>query len=162
SAPTTASVTESPEPSSGPGGGPERMSSTSVLLQLVGSVALLLWGVRMVRTGMSRAFGTLLRRSLANGTKDRFTAFGMGLGVTALRGGSGPPGLIASCWGGRTLSGGSLAPAMRLGAEGAWTRVGRFFSTRQEWIAPAAIATGVFTFLAAKSDRVRSAARIGI
>src|SRR5918997_897226 len=34
------------------------MQATQVLLQLVGSVALLVWGVRMVRTGVVRALGS--------------------------------------------------------------------------------------------------------
>ena len=138
------------------------MDSTSVLLQLVGSVALLLWGVRMVRTGMSRAFGALLRRALANGTKTRVSAFGMGLGVTALLQSSTATGLIVSSFAGRSLIAGSMALAMMLGADVGSTLVAQFFSIKHDWIAPAAIAAGVFTFLAAKADRVRAAARIGI
>ena len=88
------------------------MDSTTVLLHLVGSVALLLWGVRMVRTGMMRAFGSLLRRALANGTKNRFRAFGMGLGVTALLQSSTATGLIVSSFAGRSLIVGSMALAM--------------------------------------------------
>src|SRR5690349_18482367 len=131
------------------------MDSTSVLLQLVGSVALLLWGVRMVRTGMSRAFGALLRRALANGTKTRVSAFGMGLGVTALLQSSTATGLIVSSFAGRSLIAGSMALAMMLGADVGSTLVAQFFSIKHDWIAPAAIAAGVFTFLAAKADRVR-------
>lgn len=138
------------------------MDSTSVLLHLVGSVALLLWGVRMVRTGMSRAFGALLRRALATGTKNRVKAFGMGLGVTALLQSSTATGLIVSSFAGRGLIVGSMALAMMLGADVGSTLVAQFFSISHDWIAPAAIAAGVFTFLASKSDRVRSAARIGI
>jgi phosphate:Na+ symporter len=138
------------------------MDSTSVLLHLVGSVALLLWGVRMVRTGMSRAFGALLRRALANGTKNRFNAFGMGLGVTALLQSSTATGLIVSSFAGRNLIAGSMALAMMLGADVGSTLVAQFFSISHDWIAPAAVALGVFVFLASKSDRVRSAARIAI
>ena len=138
------------------------MDSTTVLLHLVGSVALLLWGVRMVRTGMSRAFGALLRRALASGTKNRVKAFGMGLGVTTLLQSSTATGLIVSSFAGRSLIAGSMALAMMLGADVGSTLVAQFFSISHDWIAPAAIAAGVFTFLASKADRVRSAARIGI
>jgi len=34
----------------------------SVLIELVGAIALLLWGLRMVRTGMMRAYGSHLKR----------------------------------------------------------------------------------------------------
>jgi phosphate:Na+ symporter len=138
------------------------MDSTNVILQLVGSVALLLWAVRMVRTGMSRAFGALLRRALASGTKNRFRAFGMGLGVTALLQSSTATGLIVSSFAGRGLIVGSMALAMMLGADVGSTLVAQFFSLEHDWIAPVAIALGVFTFLGSKADRVRSAARIAI
>ena len=60
------------------------MSATFVLLQLAGFVALLLWGMRMVHTGMVRAFGGNLRQFLATGLKSRWKAFLAGMGITAL------------------------------------------------------------------------------
>src|SRR5262249_20749898 len=154
---------QKPRPLRGdPGGGPVRMDSTTLLLHLVGAVALLLWGVRMVRTGMSRSFGALLRRALANGTKNSVTAFGMGLGVTALLQSSTATGLIVSSFAGRGLIAGSMALAMMLGADVGSTLVAQFFSLEHRWIAPTAIALGVFVFLGSKADRVRSAARIAI
>ncbi len=41
------------------------MSGTELFATFLGSVALLLWGVRMVRTGMTRAFGAALRRAIS-------------------------------------------------------------------------------------------------
>ena len=38
------------------------MGGSELLLTLLGAVALLLWGVRMVRTGLTRTFGATLRR----------------------------------------------------------------------------------------------------
>ena len=35
-------------------------------------VALLLWGIRMVRTGITRSFGATLRQALAAGTRTGF------------------------------------------------------------------------------------------
>ena len=40
---------------------------TIVLLDLLGGVALLLWGLHMVHSGILRAFGSDLRRLLASG-----------------------------------------------------------------------------------------------
>ncbi|MEQ9571744.1 MAG: Na/Pi cotransporter family protein, partial [Nitratireductor sp.] len=40
------------------------MSGSLVLLHLAGAVALLLWATRMVRTGVERAYGNLLRHRL--------------------------------------------------------------------------------------------------
>ena len=46
-----------------------------VLLNLVGGVALLLWGLHMVRSGIMRAFGSDLRRYLSTALRNRFIAF---------------------------------------------------------------------------------------
>src|SRR3546814_16359776 len=40
-------------------------SGLETLISIVGGVALLLWGVRMVRIGVTRSFGAELRRMLA-------------------------------------------------------------------------------------------------
>ena len=58
------------------------MSGTELFATFLGSVALLLWGVRMVRTGMTRAFGARLRRMRRDlRPSDRAHSFA-GLGVT--------------------------------------------------------------------------------
>jgi phosphate:Na+ symporter len=55
-----------------------------VLLDLMGGVALLLWGLHMVRSGIMRAFGSELRRVLNTALHNRFLALLAGIGVTAL------------------------------------------------------------------------------
>ena len=47
---------------------------TNVLLNLVGGIALLLWGLHMVQSGILRAFGADLRRVLAITLRNRFAA----------------------------------------------------------------------------------------
>ena len=47
---------------------------TIVLLDLMGGVALLLWGLHMVQSGVMRAFGSDLRRLLARALRNRFAA----------------------------------------------------------------------------------------
>jgi phosphate:Na+ symporter len=42
-----------------------------VLLDLMGGVALLLWGLHMVRSGIMRAFGSGLRRILSTALQNR-------------------------------------------------------------------------------------------
>ena len=54
------------------------------LLDLAGSVALLLWGVHMVQSGIQRGFGPDLRRLLGTALGNRLAAFAAGLGVTAI------------------------------------------------------------------------------
>jgi len=67
-----------------------------VLLDLMGGVALLLWGLHMVHSGILRAFGADLRLLLAKALSNRFTAFGAGLGLTALLQSSTATALITS------------------------------------------------------------------
>ena len=55
-----------------------------VLLDLMGGVALLLWGLHMVLTGVLRAFGPNLRRVFGKALGNRFSAFCAGLGLTAI------------------------------------------------------------------------------
>ena len=57
---------------------------TMILLDLMGAVALLLWGLHMVRTGIIRAFGSSLRRVLGTALHNRFTAFLAGMAATAV------------------------------------------------------------------------------
>ena len=60
------------------------MQASQVLLQLIGSVALLVWGVRMVRTGVVRALGSELRRFVALSSQSTASAFFSGFAVTSL------------------------------------------------------------------------------
>ena len=60
------------------------MHGVETVLNVLGSVALLLWGVRMVRTGLTRAFGAALRRAIAACSRNRVTAFLGGIAVTGL------------------------------------------------------------------------------
>ena len=39
------------------------MSATHILINLIGEIALLLWGIHMVQSGVTRVFGTDLRRA---------------------------------------------------------------------------------------------------
>ena|ERR1700755_2534660 len=66
------------------------------LLKLAGSVALLLWGVHMVQSGVQRAFGLKLRGFLGHALKSRFKAFLAGIGVTALLQSSTATGLMVT------------------------------------------------------------------
>src|SRR6185312_14436181 len=87
-----------------------------ILLDLVGGVALLLWGLHMVYSGIVRAFGSDLRRFLGLALRNRFTAFLAGLGVTALLQSSTATGLMATAFVKDGLIGLVPALAIMLGA----------------------------------------------
>src|SRR6476619_3781533 len=60
------------------------MSATAVLIHLLGEIALLLWGINMISSGVQRAFGSDLRWILGIGLRTRMRAFLAGLGVTTV------------------------------------------------------------------------------
>src|SRR5687768_8707166 len=57
---------------------------TLVIINLLGSVALLLWGVRMVRTGIVRAWGEQLKRFIEARLRKRVRALLAGVAATSL------------------------------------------------------------------------------
>ena len=59
---------------------------TLVIVNLLGGVALLLWGVRMVRTGVMRAWGDRLKHFIEHRLGSRFSAFLAGGIATAILG----------------------------------------------------------------------------
>ena len=60
------------------------MNTTLTLVDLGGAIALLIWGVHMVQTGITRAFGPQLRRLLSYAVGNRVKAFLAGVGVTSI------------------------------------------------------------------------------
>src|SRR5436189_4173014 len=72
------------------------MNTTLTLIDLAGSIALLLWGVHMVQSGIQRAFGPHLRRFLGRALRGRLPALLAGLGVTAVLQSSTATGLMAA------------------------------------------------------------------
>jgi phosphate:Na+ symporter len=138
------------------------MSGFHLIIEFAGAVALLLWGVRMVRTGMTRAFGAVLRRALAACSHNRFTAFGGGVFVTGLLQSSTATALLLSSFAGRGLIALPVALAVMLGANVGTAVTAQIFSFDVSWLATAALAVGVFTFLASNGDRPRNLGRISI
>ena len=60
------------------------MDATEIVIAIGGGVALLLWGVRMVRTGITRAYGADLRQAIAKLARTRLGAFAGGFLTTLL------------------------------------------------------------------------------
>ena len=58
------------------------MQSTIVMVNLFGAVALLLFGLSLVKDGVTRAFGARLRAGLAQGTNGAVRSFATGLVAT--------------------------------------------------------------------------------
>jgi phosphate:Na+ symporter len=134
--------------------------ATDLLLNLVAGVALLLWGVRMVRTGMTRAFGAQLRRLLGRAMQNRFRAFAAGIGVTALLQSSTATGMIVASFAGRGLIFGSAAIAVLLGAGIGTSISAQYLSLDLHWLGPVCIILGVIGFFAAEGGLPRHGGRL--
>ena len=87
------------------------------LINLLGAAALLLWGLRMVRTGVLRAFGSQLRAFLGKAMGNRITALLGGLVATILLQSSSATALITSSFASRKVVGAAAALAIILGAD---------------------------------------------
>lgn len=138
------------------------MSGFELMISFAGFVALLLWGVRMVRTGITRSFTAQVRRVVALGSRNRWSAAAIGLGLTALLQSSTAMGLIVASLVSRELMTLTAALAVMLGADVGTAIAAFIFSIKVSWLAPLLIAIGVFGFLATSDDRARSLARIAI
>ena len=92
------------------------MDATLSLLNLAGAIALLLWGVHMVQSGVQRAFGSDLRRFLARALSSRIKAAAAGLGATAVLQSSTATGLMVASFAARGVAALVPAPAVMLGA----------------------------------------------
>src|SRR5262249_47666838 len=119
------------------------MDFPATLLNLAGSVALLLWGVHMVSTGVHRAFGAKLRRFLTSALRNRFKAFLAGIGVTAVLQSSTATGLMVTGFAAAGLVDLVPALAVMLGANVGTTLIVQVFSFDVAEVAPALILLGV-------------------
>src|SRR6201996_6811979 len=117
-----------------------------ILLDLTGGVALLLWGIHMVHSGIVRAFGSDLRRFLGMALRNRFAAFLAGVFVTALLQSSTATGLMTASF--VTGGAGELVPALAimLGANVGTTLIVQALSFNVAAIAPLLFLVGVTAF----------------
>ena len=138
------------------------MSGTVVLINMLGGVALLLWGLRMVRTGMTRGFGSNIRKFLGRNLNNRFKAFAAGLGVTVVLQSSTATCLLASSFAGRSLVGTVPALAVLLGADVGTTLVVQILSFDLSLLSPVLLLVGVILFQRLSGGRQRNLGRICI
>jgi phosphate:Na+ symporter len=133
-----------------------------VMLDLMGGVALLLWGLHMVLTGVLRAFGPDLRRFLGKALGNRFTAFATGLGLTALLQSSTATGLMTTSLAADGMVGLVPALAIMLGANVGTTLIVQLLSFDISAAAPVLFVIGLVTFRVGASSLTRALGRIAI
>jgi phosphate:Na+ symporter len=128
----------------------------------MGDVALLLWGIHMVRSGVIRAFGTNLQRVLGRCLGGRPQAFLAGLGLTALLQSSTATGMMATSFVASGVVGLVPALAVMLGANVGTTLIVQLLSFDIGLVWPLLILAGVVAFKSAGRTIGRDIGRIAI
>jgi len=138
------------------------MSALLALLGFAGHVALLLWGVHMVQTGMQRAYGAALGATLHRALATRLRGLMAGLAITAALQSSTATGLMIT----GLSAGGAIAlvPALAamLGANVGTTLIVQALSFDLTALAPILILLGVALFRRNPPGAQRDSGRIFI
>ncbi|HTO81970.1 MAG TPA: Na/Pi cotransporter family protein [Methylomirabilota bacterium] len=134
----------------------------TVLLDLMGGVALLLWGLHMVQSGISRAFGSGLRRFLGTALRSRFTALPAGIAVTAILQSSTATALMATSFAADGLVALVPALAIMLGANIGTALIVQILSFDVTRAAPALFIIGLVAFRQGGKTRTRDLGRVAI
>jgi len=138
------------------------MIATIALIELVGYVILLLWGMHMVQSGVVRAFGSDLRRVIGRTLRNRFAAVGAGLVVTALLQSSTATAMMTT-----SLAAGGMvalvpALAVMLGANIGTALIVKVLSFDVSWVAPLLLIAGYVAFRRGRKGTIHDLGRVGI
>src|SRR5690349_18376970 len=138
-------------------------AGTTVILELLGGVAMLLWGVRMVRTGIMRGWGDRLKQFIQQRLSNNLSAFLAGATATAALGSATAMALIVA---GLTASGAintAIGLAVLLGADVGSAIVSAVFASGSSyalWLSPLLLFAGYVTFTASNEFRPHNLGRI--
>jgi phosphate:Na+ symporter len=135
---------------------------TLVLLDLMGGVALLLWGLHMVHTGILRAFGPDLRRVLSRALGNRISAFAAGMGLTALLQSSTATALMTASFAAEGMVALVPALAIMLGANVGTTLIVQVLSFNIAAAAPVLFVVGLIAFRSGARTRMKDVGRVAI
>lgn len=135
------------------------MKELQVILGFGGYVALLLWGVHMVQTGVQRAYGKELGVWLARALGDPLRAFATGLVITAAIQSSTATGLMIAGLASNGLVAVAPGLAAMLGANVGTTLIVQVLSFKPTFLAPGLILLGVWMFRHYTPGRTRDLGR---
>jgi phosphate:Na+ symporter len=128
----------------------------------MGGVALLLWGLHMVRSGIMRAFGSELRRLLNTALRNRVLALLAGISVTAILQSSTATGLLMTSFAARGLVDLVPALAVMLGANIGTTLIVQVLSFDVSGVAPVLFLVGLAAFNLGGRTMTRDLGRVAI
>ncbi|HEV7277166.1 MAG TPA: Na/Pi cotransporter family protein [Devosiaceae bacterium] len=131
-----------------------------LLLHLAGSVTLLLWAVRMVRTGVERSQEPALRRVLRESRGGRLRAAGIGAGVAVLLQSSTAVAVLAAGFAGSGALTLATGLALMLGADLGSALVVQILSFDLNWLIPLLLLGGGGLFFRGKGRGQKQLGRI--
>jgi len=135
-------------------------SFAGFLLSLAAAAALLIWSVRLVRTGVERAYGRQLRGWMARSARSRLLAAGSGLGAALLlQSATAVLALVAGFSGSGALQV-ATGTAVLLGADLGSALVVALISLHVSDAMPLLLLTGVILFLKGMTGNIRQVGRI--
>lgn len=135
------------------------VTSTIQLIDLLGAGALLLWGLRLIKSGVMRAFGASLRLWIAHGTGNRFTSVLSGLVATLALQSSTATAVITASFAARGIINPRMGQAVMLGANVGTSIAAVVLSLNVHWFASVLILVGVATFSLSEQTRGKGVGR---
>lgn len=136
------------------------MSGSVVLLHLAGAVALMLFATRMVRTGVERAYGDLLRRKLRATMRNPILAVLAGTGLAVAFQSSTAVTLLVGGFAGAGIVSGAAGQLAVRGAEIGSALVVKLLSFDLTLLVPICLVAGTVMFLATERVNWRQLGRI--
>ncbi|TPK46097.1 Na/Pi cotransporter family protein [Mesorhizobium sp. B2-5-4] len=136
------------------------MQFSIILLHLAGAVMLLLWAVRMVRTGVERACGPALRDALRQARDARVRSAGIGIVLAVLLQSSTAVAVLAAGFVASGMVSVTAGLAILLGADLGSALVVQVLSFDLSWLIPALILVGGAMFLKFEARSIKQGGRI--
>jgi len=136
------------------------MSGSVVLLHLAGAIALLLFATRMVRTGVERAFGDVLRHKLKATMKNPVAAVATGAGLAIAFQSSTAVTLLVGSFAGAGIVGGLSGQLAVRGAEIGSALAVKLLSFDLTLLVPICLVAGTTMFMATERRDWRQVGRI--
>ena len=131
-----------------------------LLLHLAGAATLLLWAVRMVRTGVERSQEPALRRALRESKGGKLKAAAIGAGIAVLLQSATAVALLAAGFAGSGILTVGTGLALMLGADFGSSLVVQILSVDLNWLIPLLLLCGGGLFFRGPSRNLRQVGRI--
>jgi len=131
-----------------------------LLLNFAGVIALLIWSVRLIRTGVERAYGVHLRQLMRRGGERRIPAAATGTIAAFLLQSSTVVALLASGFAASGVLSARAALSVVFGADLGSAAIASVLTARADWVQPVLLVIGVTLFLRSETRIWKQTGRI--